>query len=40
MIRESLQIEENLYVCGESLSLKQAWMEGALDSADDLLRIL
>ena len=49
MIRESLQIGESpqagpshggLYACGESLSLKQAWMEGALDSADDLLRIL
>jgi monoamine oxidase len=40
MIRESLQIQDGLYACGESLSLKQAWMEGALDSADDLLRIL
>ena len=40
MIRESLQLGDNLYACGESLSLKQAWMEGALDSADDLLRIL
>lgn len=40
MIRESLQIGPGLYACGESLSLKQAWMEGALDSADDLLRIL
>ena len=45
MIRESLQIgggpsHGGLYACGESLSLKQAWMEGALDSADDLLRIL
>ena len=49
MIRESLQLgggpqagpsHGGLYACGESLSLKQAWMEGALDSADDLLRIL
>jgi len=40
MIRESLQLGNGLYACGESLSLKQAWMEGALDSADDLLRIL
>ena len=26
----------NLYVCGESVSLVQAWMEGALESADFL----
>ena len=49
MIRDSLQLgggpqagpsHGGLYACGESLSLKQAWIEGALDSADDLLRIL
>jgi monoamine oxidase len=40
MIRDSLQIQGGLYACGESLSLKQAWIEGALDSADELLRIL
>jgi len=40
LIRESLCVEEGLYACGESLSLKQAWMEGALDSADELLRML
>lgn len=27
----------NLYVCGESFSLRQAWMEGALEQADMLL---
>ena len=30
----------NLYLCGESFSLKQAWMEGALENTRDLLRIL
>ena len=27
---------KNLYVCGESVSLVQGWMEGALESADSL----
>jgi monoamine oxidase len=30
----------NLYICGESISLQQAWMEGALESAHTLLDIL
>jgi len=29
--------DKNLFCCGESFSLKQAWMEGALDHADLLL---
>jgi hypothetical protein len=28
----------NLYCCGESFSLRQAWMEGALEQADLLLK--
>lgn len=28
---------QNLYVCGESYSLRQAWMEGALEHADAML---
>jgi len=28
---------QNLYVCGESYSLRQAWMEGALEHAEDML---
>lgn len=28
----------NLYVCGESFALRQAWMEGALEHADLLLK--
>lgn len=27
----------NVYVCGESYSLKQAWMEGALEHAEEML---
>ena len=27
-----------LYVCGESFSRKQAWVEGALETARDVLR--
>jgi hypothetical protein len=27
----------DVYVCGESFSLKQAWMEGALEHADTML---
>lgn len=30
----------NIYICGESFSLRQAWMEGALENTRDLLRIL
>ena len=30
----------NLYVCGESVSTEQAWIEGALQSAETLLKIL
>lgn len=29
----------DVYVCGESYSLKQAWMEGALEHADQMLKI-
>ena len=28
----------NVYVCGESYSLKQAWIEGALEHAEDMLQ--
>jgi glycine/D-amino acid oxidase-like deaminating enzyme len=31
---------KNVYVCGESVSLNQAWLEGALESAEKLLRLL
>ncbi len=37
VIKESRQLEENIYVCGESFSHEQAWIEGALESAEGLL---
>lgn len=30
----------NLFCCGESFSMRQAWMEGALEHADQLLELL
>ena len=30
----------NLFICGESFSMKQAWIEGALENSRALLRIL
>lgn len=35
--KEALCVREGLYCCGESWSLRQAWMEGALEHADMLL---
>ena len=29
---------QHLYVCGESFSMRQAWMEGALEHADALIK--
>jgi monoamine oxidase len=37
VIKESRQLEEDVYVCGESFSHEQAWIEGALESAEGLL---
>ena len=34
---KSLQIAENVFVCGESYAVNQCWMESALDQADKLL---
>ena len=28
----------SVYVCGESFSMKQAWMEGALEHASDMIK--
>lgn len=33
-------IRDGLYVCGESVSLRQAWIEGALESAEHLCGLL
>ena len=29
----------SVYVCGESFSLRQAWMEGAIEHAEELLQL-
>jgi glycine/D-amino acid oxidase-like deaminating enzyme len=38
--RQILNPVSGLYVCGESWSMHQAWMEGALESADEMLSTL
>lgn len=39
--QDALIVRPNLYACGESFSAdKQTWMEGALEHADELLKIL
>lgn len=37
---KALNPAQNLYVCGESFSTKQCWMEGALEHAEQLCRLL
>lgn len=37
---KALNPAQNLYVCGESFSTKQCWMEGALEHAERLCRLL
>lgn len=37
VIKASRQLEDDVYVCGESFSHEQAWIEGALESAEGLL---
>jgi hypothetical protein len=37
MLEKSHQVSPKIYACGESLSLKQAWVESALESATNLL---
>ena len=38
--KELMTPRKNVYICGESISMKQAWMEGALESARDLCALL
>ena len=41
MSEESMHPDKNMpsvYVCGESFSMKQAWMEGALEHASDMIK--
>jgi len=37
-MRPDMKQFPNVYLCGESFSLRQAWMEGALEHADALLK--
>ena len=39
VLKESLNPEEGIFVCGESFSMRQAWTEGALESAHALLKL-
>lgn len=36
---EGLELGGGIFACGESLSLRQAWVEGALESAETLLKL-
>lgn len=38
-IMEGLEVGGGIFACGESLSLRQAWVEGALESAEALLEL-
>ena len=33
-------LEDNLYICGSNYSKRQAWMEGALESSNHILKLL
>ena len=37
---DGVELEPNLYLCGESYSMQQAWIEGALENAEALLKKL
>lgn len=40
MSKNTHTIRPGLYCCGESISLRQAWMEGALESAEEVSKLL
>jgi len=40
MSDEAHQLTDRVFACGESISLRQAWAEGALESAETLLHLL
>ena len=31
---------ENIYICGESFSQQQAWMEGALQTSNEVVELI
>jgi protoporphyrinogen oxidase len=40
IIKKLSNPHDNIYVCGEMLSLKQGWVEGAIQSADDIFKLI
>ena len=40
IIKKLSNPHDNIYVCGEMLSIKQGWVEGAIQSADDIFKII
>jgi monoamine oxidase len=40
MCKSSLRVSKHVSACGESLSMRQAWIEGALESAAELVKQL
>ena len=40
IIKKLINPAPNIYVCGEMISLKQGWVEGAIESVDRLYKIL
>jgi monoamine oxidase len=40
MSKQAHTIRPGLYCCGESISLRQAWIEGALESAEEVCKLL
>ena len=40
MSDEAHQLTKKVFACGESISLRQAWVEGALESAETVLQLL
>jgi len=37
---KALCVAPNIYVCGESYSMRQSWIEGALEHSEELLKVL
>jgi hypothetical protein len=40
MSKQAHTIRPGLYCCGESISLRQAWIEGALESAEEVCKLI
>jgi monoamine oxidase len=38
--KEMLNPLENIYICGESFSQQQAWMEGALQTSKEVVELI